>query len=156
MRHLLLGLGLLVAGGCMSDYSARDRVTIAAREYNDGVRWFNLEKAAKHLRKEERDRFYERHQLVEDELEIADYEVVSIEVDKSDKKKNRATARVDFTWTLKRVGIVEKTSVVEKWEEDGNTWVLARIERVRGKPLSIFSEPERARTDEAPELEKAE
>jgi hypothetical protein len=139
----LLSLFAVLFGGCITGmgYSSEDRVMSAAREYNEGVRWGRLEQAADHLRKPERDRFYDRHKILEEELEIADCEIISLTVDKSDKKVTRATANVEYTWTLKHVGLVEKTTVLQKWEEVSTSWVLVSETRKRGKPLTLFDEP---------------
>ena len=139
----LLSLFAVLFGGCLAGmgYSTEDRVTAAAREYNEGVRWGRLEKAADHLQKAERDRFYDRHKNVEDELEIADCEIVSLVIDKSDKKVTRATATVQYAWTLKRVGLVEKTTTVQKWEERDREWLLVSETRKKGSPLTLFDEP---------------
>jgi hypothetical protein len=144
MRFAVWAFALLVPG-CIAGagYSTKDRVTSAAREYNDGVRWGKYEEAAAHIAKDRRDKFIERHKALEDELEIADYELVSIEIDKSDRKHEKVTARVDYTWTLKRVGLVEKTTTRQIWEEHDGDWLVAREERIKGSPLTLFDEPEK-------------
>jgi len=134
-------LALVLAGCAGSGYSTRDKITQAAREYNDGVRWQKWEQAASHIAKDERTRFLERHQAYEDELEIADYELVAIDIDKSDKKKDKATARIDYTWTLKRQGLLQKTSTLQRWEEGSDGWVMCSEERLRGAALPLFDEP---------------
>ena len=141
MRGFLLA-GALTLSGCIigGGYSTRDKVTEAAREYNDGVRWGKYDQAAKHVLRDKRDAFVERHKALEDELEIADYELTQIDIDKS-KKPTKVTARVDYTWTLKRRGLVEKTTTEQQWEERDGEWVVAREERVKGAPLSLFDEP---------------
>jgi hypothetical protein len=138
-----LSLFAVLFGGCITGmgYSSIDRVTEATRDYNDGVRWDMLERAAGHLPQTARSRFYERHKNLEDDLEIADYEIVSLELDKSDKKMNRATCRVQYTWTLKNVGLVRKTTTEQKWEEQGSSWVMVAETRKKGSPLTLFDEP---------------
>jgi hypothetical protein len=133
----LMSTGCIVGAG----YSTRDRVTEAAREYNDGVRWGRYEQAAKHVARDRRDAFVERHKALDEELEIADYELVSIDIDKSDRRQYKVTARVDYTWSLKRRGLVEKTTTQQLWQESDGEWVLAREERLKGSPLSLFDEP---------------
>ena len=88
-----------------------------------------------------RQRFIDKHANLEEDLEIADFEMSSIELD---KKKQTATARVDYTWSLKTRGIVEKTTTKQKWEKQDTDWVLASEERVKGAPLVLFEEPKRA------------
>jgi hypothetical protein len=134
---------LLLSSGCMlmsNAYSTREQVATAAREYNEGVRWGKLEQAAAHIPKDRRKQFFERHKTLEDDLEISDYEVVAIDVDKSDKKHPKISTRVDYTWSLKREGLVHKTSTRQHWEERDSDWILFREERVKGTPLTLFEE----------------
>jgi hypothetical protein len=139
----ILSLIAILYSGCISGfgYSQQDRVTLAAREYNNGVRWGRLEQAAMHLQQKERKHFYDQHKDLEDDLEIADCEMVSLELDKSDKKHPRAIARVEYTWSLKTVGLVEKTFTEQKWEELGGDWVMMSETRTKGEPLTLFAEP---------------
>ena len=139
----LLSLFAMLWSGCISGmgYSTEDRVTAAAREYGPGVRWGRLEDAAIHLKVEQKKRFYEKHKEVEDELEINDWEMISLDVDKSDKKRTRATARCEYQWTLKHEGLLQKTSTEQKWEELGGRWILVSETRTKGKSLMLFDEP---------------
>jgi hypothetical protein len=137
-------LAVLVLPGCAGmGYSTRDRVTTAAREYNDGVRWGKWEQAASHIDKDDRAHFLERHVALEDELEIADYEMIALDIDKSDRKKEKITARLNYTWTLKRQGVVQKTTTLQRWEERDGGWIMAGEQRIHGAPLTLFDEPSR-------------
>lgn len=133
-------LWLLLASGCMAGmgYSTLDQITNAAREYNDDVRWGRYDEAAAHVPAAERQRFLERHAALEDELEIADFEMTDVQVD---KQKGAGSARVEYTWSLKRRGIVEKTTTRQRWERRDGDWVLASETRVKGAPLVLFDEP---------------
>jgi hypothetical protein len=141
MRSTLVAL--LFAGGCLAGmgYSSLDQVTNAAREYNNDVRWGRFDQAAKHVPVDTRQRFIDKHTNLAEELEIADFELTNIEVD---KKKQTASARLEYTWSLKSRGIVEKTTTKQKWEKHDGDWVVAREERVKGAPLVLFDEPEHA------------
>lgn len=129
--------------GCMAGmgYSTADQVLNAAREYNQDVRWGRYDQAADHVPKAERERFVERRSALEDNLEIADFELVNIVID---KKKETAVARVEYTWTLKDRGIVEKTTTKQSWQKEGQQWVVAKETRVKGSPLILFEEPAKA------------
>jgi hypothetical protein len=133
------------AAGCMTGmgYSTVDQVTNAAREYNNDVRWGRYEQASMHVPKEKRARFVEKRTQLEDELEIADFELVNIVIDKG---KETAMARVDYTWVLKNRGIVEKTTTRQSWERRDGNWVVATETRVKGSPLSLFDEPVKGET----------
>ena len=151
MRSTLFAL--LLCSGCIAGmgYSSLDQVTNAAREYNNDVRWGRFDQAAKHVPTDTRQRFIDKHANLAEELEIADFELTNIEVD---KKKATATARLEYTWSLKSRGIVEKTTTKQKWEKRDGDWVLAREERVKGSPLVLFDEP-KAVAEAAP-AEKAD
>ena len=117
------------------------KLTIAAREYNQDVRWGRFDKAAKHVPTDVRQRFIDKHANLEDDLEIADFEMSGIEVDKN---KKTATARIDYTWSLKRRGIVEKTTTKQKWEEPRQR-LGPRLRRARqGRAAGPLRRTERA------------
>ena len=143
MRVYVSTLALIALCGCIGamEYSSLDQVTIAAREYNQDVRWGRFDKAAKHVPVDTRQRFIDKHTNLEEDLEIDDFEMSGIEVDKS---KKTATARVEYTWSLKTRGIVEKTTTRQKWERRDGEWIVAGEERVKGTPLVLFDEPKRA------------
>jgi hypothetical protein len=143
MRILLATLALVPLTACFAalGYSSLDQLATAAREYNEDVRWGRYDKAAKHVPTDIRQRFIDKHANLEEDLEIADFEMSGIELD---KKKQTATARVDYTWSLKTRGIVEKTTTKQKWEKKDSDWILASEERLKGAPLVLFEEPKRA------------
>jgi hypothetical protein len=143
MRILLATLALVPLTACFAalGYSSLDQLATAAREYNEDVRWGRYDKAAKHVPTDIRQRYIDKHANLEEDLEIADFEMSGIELD---KKKQTATARVDYTWSLKTRGIVEKTTTKQKWEKKDSDWILASEERVKGAPLVLFEEPKRA------------
>ncbi len=121
----------------MMGYSSTEKVTLAAREYNEDVRWGRFDQAASKIIKEERNRFIEKRSNFGDDLEIADYEITGIEVD---KKKQTATARVEYQWMLKNRQLLEKTVTRQEWEKRGFEWVIVKEVRVKGAPLAIFDE----------------
>jgi hypothetical protein len=145
MRVLWL---LLLLPGCMAGmgYSTIDQVTNAAREYDNDVRWGRYDEAAAHVPSAERQRFIDRHASLEDNLEIADFEMTNVQVD---KKKDTATARVEYTWSLKTRGIVEKTTTKQHWERRDGDWIVASETRVKGAPLVLFDEPAAHATETA-------
>jgi hypothetical protein len=130
----------LLLSGCIAGmgYSTVDQITNAAREFNNDVRWGRYDQAAEHIPKDQRGRFVERRTALDEELEIAEYELQNIEID---KKKQAAWARVDYTWTLKTRGIVEKTTTKQAWERRDGQWVMAAETRIKGTPLLLFDEP---------------
>ena len=124
--------------GCFAEgYSMKDRVTEAARKYNEGVQWSKLDQAVGYLPKDERKPFLERMTALEDEFEFADSEMVGLDVD---KKHDRATARMSYSWTMKRHGLVEKTTTEQTWSERDGKWVMIHEVRLRGAPSPLWKE----------------
>jgi hypothetical protein len=146
-KLVVCAVAALSLSGCLfaASYSSKERFMTVAREFNDDVRWGRLDEASRKVPAESRQRFYERRKSLEEELEIADHDLIAIEIDKSDKKVTRATVKVDWAWTLKRAGIVEKTTTKQSWEERSGGWVMVREERLRGAPLAIFDEAPKSR-----------
>jgi hypothetical protein len=144
MRPTLL-CAVLGLSGCITGmgYSTVDQVTNAAREFNNDVRWGRYEQASVHVPRDKRQRFVEKRTMLEDQLEIADFELVNIVID---KQKSTASARVDYTWMLKERGIVEKTTTRQAWERRDGQWIMSSEMRVKGAPLSLFDEPARQAT----------
>ena len=142
-----LAFAALALSGCIfgDAYTMRDRVTTATREYNEGVRWGRYDRAVVFLPDGKRAGFLERHKNLEDELEFADCEVLDLDLD---KKNARAVSHVEYTWTLKREGLLKKTAVEQVWVERGGRWVVDSETRTKGTPLPLFDEPRKTdRTD---------
>ncbi len=136
---LALGVVLFASGCIFGDANTmRDRVTTATREYNEGVRWGQYDHAVKYVSDLKRAHFLERHKTLEDELEFADCEVLDLDLD---KKKARAVSHVEYSWILKREGLLKKTSVEQVWFERNGRWVVDSETRTKGSPLPLFDEP---------------
>ncbi len=151
MRLVALALLAPLTGmtGCFAEgYSMKDRVTEAARLYNEGVRWYKLDQAVPYVPKGQQHAFVERMAALEDELEFADSEMVQLEVD---KKHDQATARMTYTWMLKRRGLLEKTSTEQTWVERDGKWVVKSEVRLRGSPLAIWKERAEMPVEGSPE-----
>src|SRR4051794_32529262 len=102
----LLALAALLAGCAGTLVPRRDELKLAVMEFNDGVRWDKPESSAAHLPLERRGPFAERASRLADELEVMDYDVQRIELDRD---KDTAEVRVEISWSMKRRGIVERT-----------------------------------------------
>jgi hypothetical protein len=153
MRIPLLVAALALAGCFAEGYSMKDRVTEAARRFNEGVRWNKVDQSVTYLPKDAQQAFVERMAALEDELEFADSEMIRLEVD---KKRDRATARMTYTWMLKRRGLMEKTSTEQTWVEKDRQWSLVREVRLSGSPLPLWKEPAEVSEDDQPDRAASE
>ena len=60
MRPVLCVLAAWLLGGCFAEgYSMKDRLTEAARKFNEGVRWNKVDQSIEYLPKDEQKRFVE-------------------------------------------------------------------------------------------------
>ena len=136
---LLSGLACCVTamlgGSCTTMFSDREKLVMAVREYNDGVRWSRLDQAVGRMVPDSRQRFLDRHAALAEELDITDYDVTRIDVE-----RETATVTVEVSWSLKRRGLLERTIVVEDWKRQRGDWVLVKESRLRGAPLTLFDE----------------
>jgi hypothetical protein len=123
--------------------STKERASLAIREYVEGIRWGRLPDAAQYLDEERKARLFDQGKLLEEELEIADAEVVAMQIDRQDPKRTKIIARVDYVWSLKRRGIVEKTTTRQVWTDHGISFQLLEETRIGGSPLTLFDEPVR-------------
>ncbi len=144
--YCLAVLHVALAGCFAEGYSMKDRVTEAAKKFNEGVRWNRLDEAVTYLPKDEQRGWVDRMTALEDELQIADSEMMQLEVD---KKHAKATARMTYSWTLKRRGLVEKTNTEQTWVEKKGKWVMIHEIRLRGAPMVLWKE--RSEVKEEPE-----
>lgn len=134
--RLALCLAVASSSGCLGAMtSQKDDLQQAIREFNDGIRWGMAEKSASHLPVDKRLKFAEKWVSLEEELEVLDYEIQRVEWGSS---RSAADVRVDVTWSMKRRGIVEKTTVAQHWEQTSGTWLVTTQKRLRGTALSIL------------------
>ncbi|RMH39998.1 MAG: hypothetical protein D6689_15105 [Deltaproteobacteria bacterium] len=139
LRGAVAAAAVAVAlAACGASGAQRDPLIYHLRNYNEGVRWGQFDKAALNVPVLEREDFLdEREQLAED-LRIDDVEIKRIRY-----RNQRTWARVDveFTWHLDSRGIVHKTVTRQVWRREGNQWLIADEHRVRGEPMPGVAEP---------------
>src|SRR5437867_1154924 len=132
MRRLppgLLAVAAAVLGlaGCLLATSNRDEIIRQFREFNSDLRWGRHELVLPRLAPKERARFAAQLQALGDDIEFLDEEMTGLDVQRGQRGHDRAQCRVELSWTNRRTGIVERTSVVEHWETLGYSWVVTRI-----------------------------
>jgi len=136
--NLVVVVGL--AAGCGARANKGTNLIDDIHAYNDGVRWRQYPKAAAHIHPKERNAFIAELSAMEDELKIADWELVHVEYAGQDN--DSATAQVRYTWLLDSRGIVHTTNTVQTWRRFGKQWLVVDEERVRGEPMPGIKEPD--------------
>lgn len=130
---LLLSLGSACAMGDGMQEKLRD----ATMGYNSSLRWGDIDRAVAWIPLEAHDAFLNRHEEVEEELVIVDYEMTRLDLD---KETGIAGSRAEITWHTDRRLIVETTRVDQLWQFHEGKFVLVDERRAGGSPLAIFAE----------------
>jgi len=109
----------------------------AVHDYNDAVRWGRYGTAAAYVPPEARREFAARHGAHRGELQIADYEIVQLDLAED---RTHAHVLVEVTWLLRSQGLLRQTALEQRWEQEGGRWSLARERRVAGTPMPEAAE----------------
>lgn len=142
--RLLTCLLLLAAPGCISSgNSPSESLLYAVRDFNTELRWGRYDQIAPYLRPEVRDRYLEQLQSLGEDVEVVDQELTQIAL----TGPEQATARVQWSWTSKKRGLLERTSLKQHWGLARGRWVLLRQERMAGPPLKPLEDPTAQATD---------
>lgn len=124
--------------GCASGGSPSETLLYAVRDFNNELRWGRYDQLSPYLKPEVRERFLEQLQGAGDDIEVVDQELSNI----AQRAPGEATARVEWSWSSKRRGLLEKTTLRQVWGQvPGGRWQLLRQERLAGPPLRPFEDP---------------
>jgi hypothetical protein len=102
------------------------------RDFQEGMRWRDYDRAAHHVPAPQRVRFLDAHDEIDTDLRIDDYEVMRVNLTDD---HTTATVRVKYTWHKDSVGTVYETIVDQRWERQGKVWRITSSEHKQGEPL---------------------
>jgi hypothetical protein len=125
---------LLLLCACASSGAARKTEDLVSdiREFQEGLRWRNYDRAADHVVAAQRARFLDAHDDLDADLRIDDYEVMRVTLT---AQHTEALVRVKYTWHRDSVGKVHETIVDQKWERQGKIWRIVGSEHRQGDAL---------------------
>jgi hypothetical protein len=141
MRWSAVAAALLVAGvlGCMTPTQRRQEDLIRdARMFNDDFRWGRWEVLGQSMTPEESALFQARKNLVDRELVIVDYEVLSVRFLQASQA---ATVDVRIQWYMKSNPTVRQASLEQRWELRDGRWMMIKQRRARGDRFPLVPEP---------------
>jgi len=142
LRMQKLGLAaMLVAGllGCFSATQRREEDLVRdARMWNDDFRWGRWSVLGQSMPAQENALLQERLKLVDDELVMADYEVLGI---KFLQGSQAATVDVRLQWYGKSEPTVRQVTLQQRWERRNGRWMMVKQRRVRGDRFPLVPEP---------------
>lgn len=131
----VVALGAL---GCLTATQDRQStLTRAARMFNDDWRWARWDSMVASMPADEGSLFRKRVDSLEDELEIADFEVLSINFGED---STSATVVAEFQWFYKSDLRVHRTTVSQSWEHNGG-WQMTEVRRTKGDRFGLVLEP---------------
>lgn len=134
-RPLLLA-GLLVSA-CVTVDNLQSKLRETTAEYNRGIRWGDIDRAAEHLPAESQQAFLDQYEMVKEDLVIVDYEMTRLDYDTT---TGVATSRARIDWHMDRVLVVKTTEIDQTWQFYDGRFVLVDERRSGGDPLAIFAE----------------
>jgi hypothetical protein len=138
---LIAGVVLGPLSACMlANNSADKKIGDVVHNLNDQARWGRLDDAAALVQPDYREAFLERHRLWGSEIQLADSEVVNIQLT---SKADQANAVVTYSWYGTRDMTLHETTLRQLWSTRSSTYALASELVVRGDP-GLFSAPEQA------------
>ena len=115
-------LALLGAVSCSSSADPkRKNLPLALIEYNQALRWGNLEVARSYLAPDYASKVGLKLRAVTGRVKISEVEMVDLQAEPDGE---RAVALVEFTWVETGSFTVKKGMELQSWKRIGNRWFL--------------------------------
>ena len=128
-------LALVALAGCfVPSPNEKEALRDQVREWHDDVRWMRYPAASMRLPPARRQRFLEQTRALENEIGMADYEIISV----LPAGDGRAQVRASFDWEAKQTALLRHTELFELWQRVGNDWVLVDVRLEKGEPLPFL------------------
>lgn len=144
---------VLLAGCVFNNISAEERLRDSVVGYNDEVRWNRIDLAAQRVAPPYRDQFRLTHADWHEAFEIADSEIVHVQV--NDEDRSQATSFVKVRWYDQRTMLLTETTLRQEWARNVNGYQLTEEEVTDGNER-LLAVPERFRADDEEEGEDGE
>lgn len=143
MRRLVIGCALFVAAlgtaGCLTPAQRReDTLSREVHLANDDLRWGRYEQFVAYLPPDEAQLFMRRVRDIEDDLMMADFEVIDLSFGSSNET---AISQLKLSWYTKRQGTVRHARIEQQWEHKNGRWMIAKQRRTRGDRFPLIVEP---------------
>ena len=139
VAQVLLAVSMALGPGCLTATQEREGTLVRmARTFNDDWRWGRWEAMAGAMPPDDARRFRERVESLDEELELADFEVTAIDFGPDSKT---ATVVATFEWYWKSDLRVRKTTVTQRWSAETGPWTMVEVRRTRGDRFGLVPEP---------------
>ena len=137
-KGLLLGLATLVVFGpaCAPTAQALSKtLDFNAMQFNQGVRWRQHQKAAKHLHPTLRDQYLNHAEAADEAVNVSEVELLRTTLE---AKKKQAVLRYRYIWHRVSRGLVRRTVVVQTWQQQKDQWFVTKIAHGSGPEFPLF------------------
>ena len=134
MRFLL---ALALAGCFVPSPNEREALRDQVREWHDDMRWSRFNAASMRMPPARRQRFLDQTRALENDVGMADCEILSVQP----AGDGKAQVRAAFDWEAKQQELVRHTELSETWTRVGSDWVLTDVRVEKGEPLPFFAPP---------------
>ena len=118
--------------GCAGTQTRVQPLGEAVRKYHDGLRWQRYVASAAYISPLERDAFLDEREALHEQLRINHYEITRMRFTQNGKEGH---VHVKYTWYMDNVGVINKTTSLQSWDRQGNSWRLREEHRVRGESM---------------------
>jgi hypothetical protein len=144
MRTLACLLSLGLAGCFMANTSPAKKISDTVRDLNENARWGRIGDASLLVDASYRNTFLSAHQGWGSEIELADSEVVHVQITPD---AEHASAIVTYSWYAMDTMTLHETTVRQRWSAVSGGYALFSEAIVKGDPRLLHSpEPERGST----------
>ena len=128
----------------MSQHSPAKKLSDSVRDMNDHARWGRLGDAAQMVDGSYRNAFVAAHQEWGEKIEVADTEVVQLQIAPD---AEHANALVSYSWYAIDTMTLHETTIRQRWSAVGSGYALFSEAIVKGDPrLLKAAPPERGST----------
>jgi len=148
MRALPWLLILAFSGCFMANNSPAKKISDSVRDMNENARWGRIGDASLYVDTSYRNTFLSAHQDWGSEIEVADTEVVQVQIAPDEE---HASAIVSYSWYATDTMTLHQTTVRQRWSAVGSGYALFSEAIVKGDPRLLRApEPPKGSTpDEA-------
>jgi uncharacterized protein YchJ len=129
-RPVLCLLAALAAHACAGAYTPQEKLNQTATTYYEAFRWSKVQEMSECIPEQDRQSFIEGFNDAFEGINIVDYEIREMKLDKS---KKTATVTFAFSWHPEDDTYVRETVVQDTWASKGGKWYRVGQEIIEGE-----------------------
>ncbi|HET8936272.1 MAG TPA: hypothetical protein VFN67_22670 [Polyangiales bacterium] len=122
----------------MNNLRADKKIGDAVQNLNNQARWGRINDAVLLVHPEYRETFMRQHSLWGTDIQLADSEIVNIQIAND---SNKASAFVLYSWYAMTDMTLHETTLRQLWEAQSSSYTLSSETVVKGDPGLLASKP---------------